>query len=405
MTSPITYSSIIKVLSTFCLLIVSVSGDFAIAQTQRFRFGNPLEVNVPDPLLPQGDLPLSPSDKDRLQKATDDLNNQATNLLQEDKEEEAFDLWYRELRLRRQLGQLEEVPALGRVGEIAWQKNRKTDLQIISNRLKAIEQEASTKQKLESDLLQVLGKAYQQLRELDLALAIYQKLLVNVRQNKNIEAQKETLKIIGQLNLSRFDYANAAQVYEELLAIAKTEEDTLNQGIYLNQLAEIYQESSQPANGLKVKLQLAETYDKQSKNRELAELKLSIANDYQLLDRPEPASENYREAFQLAWSLQDFALASQALNKLGYLYQQYQQIDAALQIYQQLIKVEQKAYNFYGLMNTYDRLGQIYLEQNNYALALNSFRKGLEIAKSLNYQEDYFLAKIAQVDRQKTEAN
>jgi tetratricopeptide (TPR) repeat protein len=405
MTSPITYSSIIKVLSTFCLLIVSVSGDFAIAQTQRFRFGNPLEVNVPDPLLPQGDLPLSPSDKDRLQKATDDLNNQATNLLQEDKEEEAFDLWYRELRLRRQLGQLEEVPALGRVGEIAWQKNRKTDLQIISNRLKAIEQEASTKQKLESDLLQVLGKAYQQLRELDLALAIYQKLLVNVRQNKNIEAQKETLKIIGQLNLSRFDYANAAQVYEELLAIAKTEEDTLNQGIYLNQLAEIYQESSQPANGLKVKLQLAETYDKQSKNRELAELKLSIANDYQLLDRPEPASDNYREAFQLAWSLQDFALASQALNKLGYLYQQYQQIDAALQIYQQLIKVEQKAYNFYGLMNTYDRLGQIYLEQNNYALALNSFRKGLEIAKSLNYQEDYFLAKIAQVDRQKTEAN
>jgi tetratricopeptide (TPR) repeat protein len=303
------------------------------------------------------------------------------------------------------LGQLEEVPALGRVGEIAWQKNRKTDLQIISNRLKAIEQEASTKQKLESDLLQVLGKAYQQLRELDLALAIYQKLLVNVRQNKNIEAQKETLKIIGQLNLSRFDYANAAQVYEELLAIAKTEEDTLNQGIYLNQLAEIYQESSQPANGLKVKLQLAETYDKQSKNRELAELKLSIANDYQLLDRPEPASDNYREAFQLAWSLQDFALASQALNKLGYLYQQYQQIDAALQIYQQLIKVEQKAYNFYGLMNTYDRLGQIYLEQNNYALALNSFRKGLEIAKSLNYQEDYFLAKIAQVDRQKTEAN
>jgi tetratricopeptide (TPR) repeat protein len=405
MTSPITYSSIIKVLSIFCLLIVSVSGDFAIAQTQRFRFGNPLEVNVPDPLLPQGDLPLSPSDKDRLQKATDDLNNQATNLLQEDKEEEAFDLWYRELRLRRQLGQLEEVPALGRVGEIAWQKNRKTDLQIISNRLKAIEQEASAKQKLEPDLLQVLGKAYQQVRELDLALAIYQKLLVNVRQNKNIEAQKETLKIIGQLNLSRFDYANAAQVYEELLAIAKTEEDTLNQGIYLNQLAEIYQESSQPANGLKVKLQLAETYDKQSKNRELAELKLSIANDYQLLDRPEPASDNYREAFQLAWSLQDFALASQALNKLGYLYQQYQQIDAALQIYQQLIKVEQKAYNFYGLMNTYDRLGQIYLEQNNYALALNSFRKGLEIAKSLNYQEDYFLAKIAQVDRQKTEAN
>jgi tetratricopeptide (TPR) repeat protein len=405
MTSPITYSSIIKVLSIFCLLIVSVSGDFAIAQTQRFRFGNPLEVNVPDPLLPQGDLPLSPSDKDRLQKATDDLNNQATNLLQEDKEEEAFDLWYRELRLRRQLGQLEEVPALGRVGEIAWQKNRKTDLQIISNRLKAIEQEASAKQKLEPDLLQVLGKAYQQVRELDLALAIYQKLLVNVRQNKNIEAQKETLKIIGQLNLSRFDYANAAQVYEELLAIAKTEEDTLNQGIYLNQLAEIYQESSQPANGLKVKLQLAETYDKQSKNRELAELKLSFANDYQLLDRPEPASDNYREAFQLAWSLQDFALASQALNKLGYLYQQYQQIDAALQIYQQLIKVEQKAYNFYGLMNTYDRLGQIYLEQNNYALALNSFRKGLEIAKSLNYQEDYFLAKIAQVDRQKTEAN
>jgi tetratricopeptide (TPR) repeat protein len=398
-------SSLIRLLSLFSLLLITVPGELVFAQTRENKFGNPLEIYGEEPLLPKLDRPLSPLEKDKLRKACNDFNDRATSLLQDDKEDEAFELWYRELRLRRKLGSVEEVSALGRVGNIAWSKNRKSDLQIITNRLETIEREAFTKGEIEPSLLNVLAEAYQQVKELDSALATNQKILANARNNSSNERQKKALKTIGELNISRFNYQNAATAYQELLAIARQENDYIHQSIYLDRLAEIYNEATQPSNALKVKLQIAKRYDREKKVRELANLKISIANDYQLLNKPEPASQNYREAFELAWSLQDFALASESLEKLGNLYQNHQQIDAALQIYQQLIKVQQKSYNYYGLMNNFDRIGQIYLDKNNYPQALSAFQQGLEIAKNLNYQEDYFVKQIARVDRQQTEQN
>jgi tetratricopeptide (TPR) repeat protein len=406
-------SSLIRLLSLIFLLLIVVPGELVFAQTRENKFGNPLEIYGEEPLLPKLDRPLSPLEKDKLRKACNDFNNQATILLNDDKEEKAFELWYRELRLRRKLGEVEEVSALGRVGNIAWSKNRKSDLQIITNRLETIEREASAKEEIDPSLLNVLARSYQQVKELDLALAANQKILANARSDRAlsldlvqaIEQQKKALKTIGELNISRFNYQNAATAYQELLAIAQEENDYIHQSIYLDRLAEIYNEATQPSNALKVKLQIADRYNREKKIRELANLKVSIANDYQLLNKPEPASQNYREAFELAWSLKDFALASESLEKLGNLYQKYRQIDAALQIYQQLTKVQQKSYNYYGLMNNFDRIGQIYLDKNNYSQALSTFQQGLEIAKNLNYQEDYFLKQITRVEQQKAEQN
>jgi tetratricopeptide (TPR) repeat protein len=394
---------IIQLPSVFFLLMVSLNGGLVFGQTQEPSSTNPLQTDLADPLLPKLDRPLSPLEKSKLEKACDDLNAQALKLFNESEEEEAFKIWYRELRLRRELGQFEEVSALGRVGEFAWQKNRSNDVEIISKRLEAIESQANNQKQLDPNLLNAFGKAYQQIKQFDRALSIYQQILANARQQKNLETQKEALLAIGSLNLARFNYQNAATAYEELLAIATEEENHLERTNYLSKLAEIYNEATQPTNGIKIKLQLAETYLKEQKNRELAVLKISIADDYQSLDRPEPASQNYQEAFDLAWSLQDYSLASQALEKLGELYQEYQQLDSALQIYQQLLRVEQKTYNFYGLMNTYDRLGQIYLTRQHYDRALVSFQKGLEIAKTLKYQESYFSSQIKQVEQQKNQ--
>ena len=96
--------------------------------------------------------------------------------------------------------------------------------------------------------------------------------------------------------------------------------------------------------------------------------------------------------------LQQFGAASEALQKLGNLYFAYNDPDSAVQIYQELVKVEQLSQNFYGLMNTYDRIGQIYLEQQKYPQALEKFKQGLEIAKSLQYQESYFTKQIEQLN-------
>ena len=88
------------------------------------------------------------------------------------------------------------------------------------------------------------------------------------------------------------------------------------------------------------------------------------------------------------------------MNKLAKLYRDNDQKDYALRIYNELIKVQQQSYNYYGLMQAYDLIGQIYLEEKNYQQALSYFKQALTIAGTLKYQEDYFYSQIQKVNEQ-----
>ena len=62
--------------------------------------------------------------------------------------------------------------------------------------------------------------------------------------------------------------------------------------------------------------------------------------------------------------------------------------------------LEERAYNFYGLMNAYDNLGQVYQEMTDYNKALEAYQKGLEVAKRLGHRQEYFDKKIIKVNKQ-----
>jgi tetratricopeptide (TPR) repeat protein len=386
----------------------SVKRPVVVAQTGSL---NPLESTQSDPLLPQPPVkrPLSPLEKRRIREGTIELDTQAQTLLEAGNEDEAFALWYRELRLQRVLSRLEEISALGRVGAIAWEKNRSADLTIITQRLVEIEQQATAEAELSPQLLTSFGQAYQQLRELDRAINIYQEILTDARQQNDANTERTTLKTLGKLYLAKFDYLQAASIYEELLSFAQQEQkETVNSRednsstaeTYLRQLIEIYNQSLQPAKALPLKQQLAEKYLKDRQIEQLAPLKIAIADDYQAMKQLQKASQNYQEAYTLALSLQQFALAGDALQKLAELHHISQQPDKALQAYQKLLVVNQNSYDYYGLMNTYDRMGQIYWEQANYPLALSAYERGLTVAQSLNYRVDYFTTQITKTKEQ-----
>jgi tetratricopeptide (TPR) repeat protein len=363
---------------------------------------NPLEIRTPDPLLPK--VPkkgsLTPEQQDNLRASLDELNTQAAATLKAGDPQGAFDLWYRELRLRRALGPVEEVQALGRVGEIAWQRSQTYDAQVISARLVAIQKEAEEKKSLTPELRLALGQAYQQMRLLEPAMKIYQQILAEQRERGDTGAQEETLKTLAQLSLDRFDYPQASAAYEELLSQAQTRGDRVNELVYLQQLIYIYDKAKQPQNALKTKQQLAETYLNQKDYTKLPALKIAIATDYEALNQPDEASQNYQEAYSMGLSLQQYAYASEALSRLATLYVSHDQPQFALQIYQVLLSVEQQSYDYYGLMNTYDKIGQIYLQHKQYPQALAVFQQGLELAKSLQYQENYFTTQIQRVNQQ-----
>lgn len=365
------------------------------AQTKK---QNPLQSTTPDPLLPQRSIerPFSPLERYRLETSLEQLNNEATDLFNAGNLEQAFQVWYREIRLRRELGPIEEVTALGRVGEMAWRENRKEDVQLITQRLETIQKESAKN----SALLTALGKAYQQIRVPKLAVVVYQEILTNAEASRDIEAQQSALETIGTLHLAWFDYTAAAETYERLLELARSHSDSFNEVNYLQQLSYIYTQLSEPENAVKVKETLLQEYQNTENFEQLAALKIAIADDYKAINDPEKASQSYQEAFALAWKEELFSQASEALQKLGDLYREYEQPEYALQVYQELVKVHQQAYNYYGLMNTYDQMGQIYLVQQDYSQALIVFEKGLEIAQSLSYQEAYFDSQIAAINQE-----
>lgn len=399
-------------------------------QPQEFR--KPLEITKPDPLLPQWPkkkTPLTLEEQAALREALDQLDAQATALLEAGNADEAFEVWYRELRLRRALGPVEEVQALGRVGEIAWGKNRGFDTQVISKRLREIQQEAQQRKAFNLELLQALGRAYQQVRLPEPAIAVYQQILADERQRGDTAAQEASLRTLAQLNMDWFNYPEAAKIYEELLNRSTARGDRVSELAYLEQLIYAYNKAQQPQNAVKVKQKLAATYS--PTDPRLPALKIAIAGDYEALGQQQlaiandykasnqlseaskneekayvyldQASQTYQQAYELARVLQQWTHASEALQKLAALYRANNQPENALQVYDVLVKTQQHASNFYGLMNTYDKMGQIYLEQQNYSKALDAFQKALQLAKSLQYQESYFATKVEQVTQQRSQ--
>jgi len=391
------------------------SGSLTLAQTKKpkplDKFPpSPLEITTPDPLLPRSPKdkqPLTLQEQQKLEPALDALNQEAAAKLQAGDQVAAFEIWNRELRLRRFLGSLAEVQALSRVGAIAWKQNDGQEVKYITQRLQAIQKQAQSQKttaQIDLELWRSLGQAYQNVRSPKLAVEAYDPVLLVVRQQKNTTAVVEMLKTIGELHLSWFDYPKAAPVYEELLGLATSEGERGNEVTYLQRLAYIYEQTKQPQQSLKVLNKLAEIYVSENNLTEIPELKLAIASNYESLAKEDSnllleAFKNYQEAYTTAWQLKEYVRAGEALQKLIALYRSQGQTDEALQASQILVQTEAQAANFYGLMQAYDQIGQLYLERKEFPQALTAFQKGLELAQQLKHEEAYFTGQIEKVSK------
>ncbi|WP_144053331.1 lipopolysaccharide assembly protein LapB [Xenococcus sp. PCC 7305] len=402
------FSEIIKhstiVLLTILGIVVpsTIHQKIVIAQTDVF---DPLATPQSDPLLPPLNVKreLTPLEKTRVRNAIIEIDQEAKNQLAQGNVELAFELWFRELRLQKAIGLNEEIVDLGRIGAIAWQENLGENLRVIARRLSVIEQEATAADNRDLELFTNLGTAYQEIRYLDRAVNIYEQILTEIRKEDNPEEEEELLTILGDLYLAKFDYVEAGIVYEELLSLVQQDIKDISldepdlQQTYLLKLVDIYDSSKQPEKAIVIKEQLVEKYAEQEQPEQIASLKISLAADYQAIDELELAQKSYQEAFILAQYLQQIALANESLEKLAILYQTSDQLILATQTYLQLFEVQEQANNAYALLNICDRLGELYLLQNDYDQALNYYSQGLEFAQLLNYRTEYFQTQIREL--------
>jgi len=369
-------------------------------QSEQDEFApSPLEITMPDPLLPRPvvDMPLSPAERQTLVLALEQLDAQADAQLQAGNREAAFETWNRELRLRRLLGPLAEIEALQRVGAIAWSENARAEVQAITQRLQIIQQQAQLQPATNPGLLAALGGAYQQVRAPQQAIDIYSQILVAARQRRDPAAIETTLRTLAELHLSKFDYPEAVAAYGELLGAARARGDRDSEIVYIQQLAYIYQQSQQYQQAIELRQELVDIYLNAKNITLIPALRLEIASNYESLGQIELAFQNYQEAYASAWSLQQYERASDALRRLISLYRSRNQTNEALQATKILLAAEQLADNSYGMMNTYDQLGQFNLQNNNYTEALAAFENGLRIAQQLNIQQPYFTEQITKV--------
>ncbi|MBN3921670.1 tetratricopeptide repeat protein [Nostoc sp. NMS4] len=371
---------------------------------------SPLEITTPDPLSPRSPKdkqPLTPQERQKLEPALDALNQEAAVKLQAGEPLAAFEIWNRELRLRRFLGSLAEVQALSRVGAIAWKQNDAQEVQYITERLQAIQKQTQSQKKtapIDLELWRSLGEAYKNVRSSKLAIEAYDQVLLVVRQQQDRAAVLETLKTLGELHLSWFDYRKAAPIYEELLSLATSLGDHVNEVTYLQQLADIYEQTNQPQQSLNVLNKLAEIYVNENNLTAIPDLKLAIASDYESLAKKDPnllleAFKNYQEAYTTAWQLKEYVRAGDALQKLIALYRSQGQTEEALQASEILVQIQAQAANFYGMMQAYDQIGQLYLERKEFPQALTAFQQGLKLAQQLKHEEAYFTGQIAKLSK------
>ena len=243
------------------------------------------------------------------------------------------------------------------------------------------------------------------MRSPKLALEVYDQILAAVRQQQDATAEVATLKTIGEVHLSWFDYPQAAASYQELLGLASAKGDRLNEVGYLKELAYIYEQGKEHQQAVNILTKLAEIYLSQNDLTQLPELKLAIASNYESLARTNPsllpeAFKNYQEGYTTAWKLEQYLNASEALQKLIALYRSQGQIDEALQTSQILLQTEQKTGDFYGMMQVYDQIGQIHLQAKQYSQARAAFQQGLELAQQIKHEEDYFTQQIENLSQQ-----
>jgi tetratricopeptide (TPR) repeat protein len=412
-----------------CLLFLWLcAGSIASAQTNPpglDQFSpNPLEITTPDPLTPASES-LSSTQRDELTAALEELNLEAVAKLQAGDGAGAFEIWFRELRLRRYLGPAAEIAALSRVGSVAWSNSKNLELQLITKRLQAIQKQVKSQVPVNTELLPALAAAFQQVRAKGPTVEVYQEILENARQNQDILAQGQILKAIALIHVNWLSYDKAASVYEELATLIQenralfaansavqnsavvagngappqpvtppTEVDTLRQ------LAYVYQQSKQPLKAIAAREKLTSVYLNLQNPSAIPALKFAIASDYETIGQINLAAQYYQEAYNLAVPIQQYAQASEALEKLALLYRSQKQWEPTLRIYQMQLLLEERAYNFYGLMNAYDNIGQVYQEMTAYDKALEAYQKGLDVAKRLGHRQEYFAKKIQKVNKQ-----
>ena len=242
--------------------------------------------------------------------------------------------------------------------------------------------------------------AYQQARDLSSANRLYEYQLAEAQRTNNSATISAVLTQLIQVQWGALNYPLAAKYTQQQLEILRSQPATrsglLEERSLLQSLSFFHQQTEDYLSAVTIlKEAISLTLDL-GLDAEVAPLQVSLAEAQILSGDSLSATDTYRQAYLKAQQQQHFYLAQDILFALGQLREQRGELAEAIQVYEILRQVHRYSSNLLGLLESYDRLGQLYLQINNPQLASEQFQKGLELSKRLGYREAEF---TAQVDR------
>ena len=433
---------ILSVITSSTLFYLSHTGG-VLAESQKEDLPpstlspNTLEIPTSDPIipnLPENPENLTPLQQQQVKETLEKLDLEALGYSQLGNPLKALQLWHQEWMLSRYLGTVTEIQTLSRLAPIFWDQNQKIEVQLIRQRLQTIFTESLSKNPVNLEHLQLLASAFQQTRSKADAVTVYQKIIELAHEKEDILTEGKALKILGNIHLKWLSYEKAALVYDDLARLIQenrevfltaylefqsqppatpapsgnspitqtntpapeappTEEETLKNLVY------VYDQSGKSLQAIASLEKLIAFYTNLQNVKPIPSLKSAIASHYQALGKRNLASQYYQESYTLAIGIQQFAIASEALEKLANLYSSQKQWEAALKIYQMQLTINQQSYNLYGTMSSYDKIGQMYVQMKEDKKALNAFQEGLQIANQLGHGQEIFTQKITKINR------
>ncbi|MEO1592561.1 MAG: hypothetical protein AAFU71_14905 [Cyanobacteria bacterium J06632_22] len=370
-------------------------------QLQQF-LSSPLVDRPRDPALPQPevDRSLSPLELYQLGETLDNLDARAQALLDSEEEgatDEAFELWLREVRLRRVLGLEAELTALERVIPVVWNNQRGPELQLLTQRLRVIWNNATQSEAIAVDVERLLA-LFIMVRDEAAVIDITQGLADQAAARGDGVTQRQHLADLGAAYLAWFEFDKAAGVYESLVADAAIRNSPAQERTLLAQLIYSYQQNDRYAAAIPHQQRLLGLYRAADLADAEVPVGIAIARNYRAVADYPRAVEYYQLAYRTAQQLQQYGYSSEVLQDLGDLYRDLGQLRDAITIYNLLVRVEQQSYNHYGILLAYDELGQIYTALNELDNARVAFQAGLAFAEALDYRQEYFQAQLAALE-------
>ena len=344
-----------------------------------------------DPLLPTlpVERPLSPLEKSALRDDLDALALEAEELLLAGQTELAFLAWMREVRLRRILGVEAEIAAIQRVGLRAWENSRATEIQLLTLRLRQIQTDLLSQTPLDIPLLEEVAVAFETLRDIDSAIAVYETLIVRAAQAGDRAERQRLLENLARLQESWFRFEVAGATYQSLIAGLGAQGNDLKEVEYLKGAIRNYEDAGDLRTAIDFQRRLLREYEQTAQPQPIPAVTLAIARNYRTLDNLTQARTFYMATYSVALSQRQSDIASNALQDLAEIYLAEGKSADVLYLYQQRLAVERLAYNGYGLLQTFDQLGQFYEAQAEPEAAIAAYKEALIIADHLSYRDAY----------------